>query len=181
MTTQMHQDQQLRLLDLSTHAVRRSRPASHTGGLTCVKKGLLDSRYEVRSGDRFVAELSLRGILRPTASARSDDGAWFFEPEGRAIVVRTQDRLRDLAVVDLSFSDHGGILRIPDGRTYLFLSYFWKGRAEFQTPSGQSLVRYRFRGLLRPHAKIEILDAARAIPELNWIVLLGWSLIVGSL
>lgn len=181
MTTQTMQHQHLRLLDQSAYAVRRSQPASFAGRLTCVKKGLLDSRYELRSGGRLLAELSLQGIVRPSASATSDDGAWFFEPEGRAIVVRSQDRLRDVAVVDLSFSDHGGILRLPDGRTYLFFSDFWKGRAEFQTPSGQPVIRYRFRGLFRPHAEIEVLDAGKTIPELTWVVVLGWSLIVGSL
>jgi hypothetical protein len=175
------QTRHLRLLDGAATQVRLQQSARFSGELSCVKSGFFDSRYEIRTGERCIAALQLSGLFRPTVNATTADGAWFFEPVDRSIVVRTQHPLRDLATVDLSFSDHGGILRFPDGRTYLFSSDFWKGWAEFQTPSGDPVVRFRFHGLFRPRAEIEILEGGRAIPELSWFTMLGWSLIVGYL
>src|SRR3990172_7657312 len=116
----------LRLLDLTTVQIRPRLPACLNGELSCVKTGLFDGRYEIRTGERCVASLQLSGFFRPTVSAKTDDGAWYFEPEGRSIAVRSQHPLRDLATVDLSFSDHGGIVRFADGRAYIFSSDFWK-------------------------------------------------------
>ena len=126
-----------------------------------------------------MATLHVNGIFRPTVSAENDDGAWFFEPEERSIVVRTQDSLRELATVDLSLSDHAAILRFPDGRALVFTSDFWKGHAEFQTPAGDPVVSFRFHGLFRPSAGIEVLERGRQLPELSWLLMLGWSLVVG--
>jgi len=168
-------------LDLISRQAHRSSPVSLSGEFSCVKTGVFDNRYVIRTGDRPIAALQLSGLFRPTVSATTDDGAWFFEPVERSIVVRSQHPLRELATVDLSFSDHGGIVRLPDGRAYLFSSDFWKGRAEFQTPSGDPVVRFRFRGWFRPRADIEILEKGRQLPELAWFMMLGWSLIVGYL
>lgn len=175
------QTRRFRLLDAAALQAGIRKPAGVSGELSCVKSGFLDNRYEIRTGDRPIAALQLSGLFRPTVSATTDDGAWFFEPVGRSIVVRSQHPLRELATVDLSFSDHGGIVRLSDGRAFLFSSDFWKGRAEFQTPSGDPVVRFRFRGWFRPRAEIDILERGRQLPELAWFTMLGWALIVGYL
>lgn len=175
------QTRHLRLLDVTTALACPQQPARFSGELSCVKSGFFDNRYEIRTGDRCIAALQLSGLFRPTVSATTGDGAWFFEPGERCIVVRSQHPLRELATVDLSFSDHGGIVRFTDGRAYLFSSDFWKGQAEFQTPSGDPVVRFRFHGLFRPRAEIEVLEMGRQLPELSWFMMLGWSLIVGYL
>jgi hypothetical protein len=169
----------LRLLDLNPGQTHCSLPPRFSDELCCVKTGVFDSRYEIRSRDRCIATLRLSGIFRPTVSAENDDGAWFFEPEKRSIVIRSQDSLRELATVDLSLSDHAAILRFPDGRALVFTSDFWKGHAEFQTPSGDPVVSFRFHGLFRPSAGIEVLERGRQLPELSWLLMLGWSLVVG--
>ena len=175
------QTRHLRLLDGAVTQASPHEPARFSGELSCVKSGFLDSRYEIRTGKRCIAALQLSGLFRPTVNATADDKEWFFEPGERSIFVRSLHPLRDLATVDLSFSDHGGIVRFPDGRAYLFSSDFWKGRAEFQTPSGDPVVRFRFRGLFKPRAEIEVLEIGRQLPELTWFMMLGWSLIVGYL
>lgn len=171
----------LRLLDLAAGQTRRSPSTRFGGELSCAKTGFFNSQYEIHAGDRCIGAFRLNGLFRPTVNATTDEGAWFFEPEERSIVVRSQHPLRDLATVDLSFSDHGGILRFPDGRAFIFSSDFWKGRAEFQTPSGDPVVRFRFHGMFRPSAEIDILEGGRKLPELPWLLMLGWSLIVGYL
>jgi hypothetical protein len=171
----------LRLLDLASGQTCRSFSTRFEGELSCVKTGLFNSQYEIHAGDRCIGALRLSGLFRPTVNATTNDGAWFFEPGERSVVVRSQHPLRDLATVDLSFSDHGGILRFPDGRALIFSSDFWKGRAEFQTPSGDPVVRFRFHGMFRPSAGIDVLEGGKRLPELSWLLMLGWSLIVGYL
>jgi len=79
----------------------------------------------------------------------------------------------------MSFSSCGGILRTPDGQALVLQSNYWKGCAEFQTPSGEPLIRFRYRGLFRPSADVEILGKGKRLRELPWILMLGWCLIVG--
>lgn len=181
MTAQRIEAYHLQPFDLTAGQARRSSPLSVSGVLSCAKTGLFWGRYEIHAGERCVGALQLSGLFRPTVRATSNDGEWFFEPAEHSIVVRSQHPLCELATVDLSFSDHAGIVRFPDGRAYVFTSDFWKGRAEFQTPSGAPVVRFRFRGLFRPRAEIEILEKGRQMPELSWFMMLGWSLIVGYL
>lgn len=81
----------------------------------------------------------------------------------------------------MSLSDHAGILHTSEGQVLILNSDFWKGNAEFQTPSGEPLVRLRFRGIFRPSAEVEILGNGKHLNELPWILMLGWYLIVGYL
>ena len=167
--------------ELLSPQAHRSTPVRFSGEFSCVKTGILDSRYEIRTRDRCIATVQLSGLFRPTVSATTGEGVWFFEPVERSLVVRSQHPLRDVATVDLGFSDHGGILRFPDGRVLIFSSDFWRGCAEFQTPSGDPVVRFRFHGMFRPSAEIDVLEGGRKLPELSWLLMLGWSLIVGYL
>ncbi|TSA16962.1 hypothetical protein D4R75_12725, partial [bacterium] len=142
------------------------------------------NQYELRSADRCVATLSIGGFFRPTGQGDGIDGCWAFEPlDGgtRKIVVRADKSFRDVAVFDMSLSDHAGILRTSEGRVLILNSDFWKGNAEFQTPSGEPLIRFRFHGLFRPSAEVEILGEGKYLRELPWILMLGWCLIVGYL
>lgn len=149
--------------------------------LRCVTTGFLGGRYEVRSMNRCVGMIRLRGLFRPRVLACSDEGEWIFEPSGHWLVVRSGHSHHELATIDMSFSRHGGILRFRDGRTFIYVADFWKGRAEFQTPSGDPVMQFRFHGLLRPSAEVEIHKAGRQLSELTWLPMLGWSLIVGYL
>lgn len=147
----------------------------------CVTTGIFDGRYEIQSMNRCIGMLRLRGLFRPSVNASTDNGQWTFEPSGHSVVVRSEESHQELATIDMSFSDHGGILRFRDGRAFVFTADFWKGRAEFQTPSGDPVVQFRFHGFLRPSAEIEVLKAGKQLPELSWLLMLGWSLIVGYL
>jgi hypothetical protein len=169
----------LRLLDLTADHVARAKVVQYSGALRWMKPGLFGRHYELRSSDRCLATLSIRGLFRPEAIGEAGRESWIIEPlEPGKIVVRTRHSFKEAAVFDMSLSDHAGILRFEDGRTLMLSSNFWKGSAEFQTLSGDPLIRYRFHGLVRPSSEMEVLSEGSRMPELSWLLMLGWFLIV---
>ncbi len=164
--------------------------AEHGGALRAsaplrwMKSGFFGNRYELQSANRCIATLSLRGFFQPAGYGAGFDGCWDIGPLNGGtgkIVVRSDDTLQEVGVFDMGLSSGGGILRTPDGQALVLQSDCWKGYAEFQTPSGEPLVRFRYRGFLRRSADVEILGEGKGLRELPWIVMLGWCLIVGYL
>ncbi len=72
----------------------------------------------------------------------------------------------------------GGTLLLPDGRQYPANTNFWQTQYEFKTQTGESLIHYRNRGLLSMSADVTILPGAQELPELPWMVMLGWYLMI---
>ncbi len=154
--------------------------------LRWVQPDALRMRYELRSfipggpAGTCLATMRVRGFFHPQASGESLEGRWVFEAEGskrRRVVVRTQSSCLKLAVFDKILAD-GGILTLSDGTALLVHSDFRKNRAELQTPAGETLIRYRYRGLVRPSADVEIPADGYSVPGLPWLLMLGWFLIV---
>ena len=176
------QAQPLRLLDITADHIVRPKVVQQSGALRWMKPGFFGRHYELRSSDRCVATLSLRGLFRPEATGEAGRESWILEQlEPGKIVVRTRPTYQEEAVFDMSLSDHAGVLRFQDGRTLLLSSNSWKGSAEFQTLSGEPVLRYHFHGLVRPSAEMEILREGSRMPELSLLLILGWFLIVGYL
>ncbi|MBF8297210.1 MAG: hypothetical protein HW389_3755 [Bacteroidetes bacterium] len=149
-----------------------------------VKPSMFGNEYELRSAGRCVARLTVSGFFHPAGHGEGIGGGWVVEPLERdsgKIVVRADKSFRDVGVFDMSLSDHAGILRTSEGHVLILNSDFWKGSAEFQSPTGEPLIRFRFHGLFRPSAEVEILGEGKCLRELPWILMLGWCLIVGYL
>jgi hypothetical protein len=164
--------------------VLRARPTLLAGDLRWVKPSIFGNQYELRSANRCVATLSIRGFFRPTGHGEGIGGCWAFgplQPEAGTIAVRSDASYGEVGVFDIGHSSDGGMLRTSDGRALVLSSDFWKGCAEFQTPLGEPLIRFHFRGLFRPSAEVEILGEGKYLGELPWILMLGWCLIVGYL
>jgi hypothetical protein len=145
---------------------------------------MFGSRYELRSAGRCLATLTVSGFFHPAGQGEGVEGSWAVDPLDRdsgTIVVRANDSLQEVGVFDMSLSSRGGILRTPGGQALVMQSNFWKGCAEFRTPAGEPLIRFRYRGFFRPSADIEILGKGKCLHELPWILMLGWCLIVGYL
>jgi hypothetical protein len=152
--------------------------------LRWVKSGVFGNRYELQSDDRCLARLTVSGFFHPAGYGEGIGGCWEVEPLERdsgKIVVRANESFQEVGVFDMSLSSRGGILRTPDGQALVLESDYWKGRAEFQTPSGEPLIRFRYRGFFRPSADVEILGKGKCLREFPWILMLGWCLIVGYL
>lgn len=149
-----------------------------------VKPSLFGNQYELWTDGHREATLTVNGFFHPVGCCEGIGGRWIVEPLRRdtgAIVVRSMDSYSEVGSFTMGLSAHGGILRTHDNQALILESDFWKGRAEFQTPSGEPLIRYRYRGLIRPSAEVEILDKGRHLQGLPWISMLGWCLIVGYL
>jgi len=70
-------------------------------------------------------------------------------------------------------------LILPDGREYLVTSNFWQTEYGFKTVGGEPLVNFKSKmSLLHHSTEVEILPAGENLPELPWMVLLGWYLAV---
>ena len=116
------------------------------------------------------------------ATAESADGSWTFKRVGfwqTQVTVRQLGGAHDLAIFRNGTWTSGGTLHLPDGRVFPASTNFWATDFEFQDDRGQRLYRCsRMGGLLHASAQVEIEPAAAALPELPWLVPLGWYLAI---
>jgi hypothetical protein len=174
----------LPLPELAAQPIPTPRPALSVGHLRWVKPRMFGNRYELRTPDGSLATLTIKGFFRPAGSGDGIAGSWILEPmvrESGTIVVRANDSFQEVGVFEMVFPGRGGILRTTNGQVFVLRANFWKGSAEFQTPSGDPLIRFRYRGLFRPSADVEILGKGKCLRELPWVLMLGWCLIVAYL
>ncbi|HOT91099.1 MAG TPA: hypothetical protein PLJ78_04635 [Anaerolineae bacterium] len=138
--------------------------------------------YELRAGDELVATLRFRSSFGTLATAESADGCWTFKRVGffqTRVTVRVCGSETDLAVFKNNTWKGGGTLILADGREYLVTTNFWQTDYGFKTAEGEPLVNFKTRmGLLHQATEVEILPAGENLPELPWMVLLGWYLAV---
>ena len=134
--------------------------------------------YELRDGADVVATLGFRSAWGSLANAESADGCWTFKRIGflqTTATIRTCGGDTDLAYFRNNTWTSGGTLELPDGRRFLAGSNFWMTGFEFTTEQGESLVRFRrICGVIHLSASVHILPAALDVPELPWLVTLGW-------
>lgn len=138
--------------------------------------------YELRAGNAVAATLRFRSSFGSFATATSADGTWTFKRVGFSqtkATIRASEAETDLAVFKNNTWSGGGTLELPDGRKYPANTNFWATQFEFTTEMGDTLIRYKnIGGFLHMSSETEILPIARNIPELPWMVMLGWYLTV---
>jgi hypothetical protein len=142
---------------------------------------LLKAHYELTSGDIQIATLRFRSVWGTFATAQSADGCWTFKRVGfwqTRATIRPCDGEEEIATFQNNTWSGGGTLLFPDGRQYLANTNFWQTQYEFKTPTGESLIHYRNRGVFRSSAEVTILPQAKELEELPWMVMLGWYLII---
>jgi hypothetical protein len=145
------------------------------------KLHLFGAQYELRSEDAVVATLLFRSIWGTFATAQSEDGCWTFKRVGfwqTRVTIRPCDSEEEIATFRNNTWSGGGTLVFPDGRQVPANTNFWQTQYEFKTQTGESLIHYRNRGLLGSSAEVTIFPKAQEVPELPWMVMLGWYLII---
>jgi len=145
------------------------------------RTSLFKAEYELKSGEALVATLRFRSIWGTFATAQSADGCWTFKRVGfwqTRATIRPCDSEAEIATFKNNTWSEGGTLLFPDGRRYPANTNFWQTQYEFQTEAGDSLIHYRNRGLFRSSAEVTIFPKAQELPELPWMVMLGWYLII---
>ena len=145
------------------------------------RPSLLRAEYELKSGDVLVATLRFRSAWGTFATAQSGDGCWTFKRVGfwqTRVTVRPCDSDEEIATFRNNTWHGGGTLLLPNGRQYPANTNFWQTQYEFKTQTGESLIHYRNRGLLSMSADVAIRPEAQDVPELPWMVALGWYLMI---
>jgi hypothetical protein len=150
--------------------------------LRIVQPNMLQHRYEIRSGDSVIGEMTFPTVFSSTARAESEEGSWTFHRRGflrRRTSIRIAGREDEIGSFVASGWTHRGSLHLPDGRTYRLGPNFWLTSLEITTNDGSPLARFdRIRWFLRRSAAIRIRPEAAGLPELPWLVFLGWHIVV---
>jgi hypothetical protein len=142
----------------------------------------LKNEYELRAGDELAATLRFRGLWGSFATGESADGCWTFKRVGfweTRATIRACGEETNIASFKNNTWSGGGTLELPDGRTFpATTANMWHTKLEINTESGETLIEYKSGGFLHLSATVEIQPNAVSMPELPWIVMLGWYLIV---
>ena len=147
--------------------------------LRWVRRVALTMEYELRAGEMLAAALHIRGFLRSFATAESADGGWTFEQHGfwkHTVTIRISGTETDLAVFKTP-DFVVGTLELTEGRQY----YYQKNNRQsaFELETGEALISYRnIGGILYRESQVEIHPLAKDVPEMPWMVPLGWHLIM---
>jgi hypothetical protein len=150
--------------------------------LKWVQPKAMQMEYELRSAEEPVASLRFRSSFGSLATGECADGCWTFKRVGfwrTRATIRVCGTETDIAAFHNNTWTSGGTLEMPDGRILPANSNFWMTQYEFRTEGGETLVRYRrIGGILHLSSEVEIRPAAASMPELPWLVILGWYLTV---
>lgn len=158
-----------RLADLVNRELKWTQPAA------------LKMHYELYAGEEIAGRLAFRSSFGSLATGASADGCWTFKRAGffqTRLTIRACDAEKDIAVFRNSTWSGGGSLELPGGKKLLATTNLWQTNLEFKTESGETLIRFKSGGVIHLSALVEIQPEAIGLPELPWLVMLGWYLIV---
>jgi hypothetical protein len=135
--------------------------------------------YELRAGADVLATLRWQKPAGSLALAETADGKWTFKRSGffsPRVTVRCAGSESDMAIFTPDWLAGRGSLELAAGRRFRWATTsFWRSEMAFCSAGGQPLVHYKPEHALQlAAAKVEIEQAAVAIPELSLLVLLGW-------
>ena len=149
--------------------------------LKWVQPSTVKKHYELRAGDEPVATLQFRSLFGSYAIGASAEGRWTFKRVGfwqTRATVRTAGSETEIASFRNGTWSSGGTLTLADGRELLATTNFWKSKMVFQDEQQAQLIQFENHGVLRLSSIVEIRPKAVNMPELPWIVMLGWYLCI---
>lgn len=143
---------------------------------------LFKMEYNLLAGDEIAATLRFRSSFGSYATARSADGCWTFRRIGffqTRMAIRVCGSEADIASFRNNTWKGGGTLELPDGRQYTSNTNFWMTQIEFRDRAEEVLFSHRkIGGFIHLSSNVEIYSVALSIPELPWMVMLGWYLTI---
>ena len=146
-----------------------------------VQPSVFKMQYELRADDELAATLRFRSSFGSFATGESEDGCWTFKRIGfwqTRVTVRACDADVDIATFKNNTWSSGGTLELSAGRKFLATTNFWQTNFEFQDELGGTLIKFKRGGLIHLSATVDVERNAVSLPELPWVVMLGWYLTV---
>lgn len=141
----------------------------------------LDASYRLAQGPRTVATLRFASGLGSRATGEGGGSRWTFKRVGffrPRVTVRIEGSEVDLAVFELGWS-WSGFLSFSSGRRYRWTSLsFWRLAWAFVHEDGCPLVHFSRYARGRRGAPVHVERAAKDVPDLMILLLLGWYLLV---
>ncbi len=150
-------------------------------GLEWSQPKVMWREYELRASGELVATLQFRSLFGTLATGESGDGCWTLKRVGffqQRATIRRCDSETEVALFTNNTWTQGGTLECANGGRFLATTNLWSTRFDFTTEAEEPLVKLHYGGVFRLKADVEILPAARSLPELPIIVLAGWYLAV---
>jgi hypothetical protein len=149
--------------------------------LKWLQPSALKREFELRSGSELVATLVFRSAWGTFATAKSGEGSWTFKRVGfwqNKASIRRPGSETDLALFKDNTWSTGGTLAFPGGRKFRATTNIWDTELAFKTESEDLLMRFKYGGVFRKSADVEITELGQASPELPLFVLFGWYLVI---
>ena len=149
--------------------------------LKWVQPSALKMRYELRAGDELLATLRFRSSFGSFATGESADGCWTFKRSGfwqTRATIRVCGADVDIATFKNNTWSSGGTLELSDGRKFPASTNFWQTSFEFQDERGSPLIKFKNGGLIHCSATVDVEPNAVSLPELPWVIMVGWYLTV---
>lgn len=149
--------------------------------LSWVQPNAFKLEYELRSLEDVAATLRFKSSFRTTAVGDCGEGSWTFRRPGfwqTTTVVQDALTEAEIAVFKRNFWKGGGTLEFGFGRRLLARTNFWQTALTFQAEDGAPIVQYQLSGVMHSSAAVTIGLNAANLPELPWLVMLGWYLAV---
>jgi len=142
---------------------------------------LTEPFFELKYSEEVLATLRFNNSFGSLATGTAAEGEWSFKRLGfmkTYITIREKGKDANIAVFQNNTWSGGGTLEFPDGRKYRANSNFWHSEVEFTDEEDKPLIRYINIGGFKLHAQLELMPSAKELPEMPWMVLLGWYLAV---
>jgi hypothetical protein len=149
--------------------------------LRWTQPALMKMNYQLGRGDSTVASLRFKSLWGSLATAENEDGCWTFKRVGfwqTRATIRACGSESEIATFKNNTWTGGGTLEFPDGRRIRATTNAWQTKLEFQTETGESLIRFKYDTVWCNSATVGILPPALTMPETSWIVAFGWYLMV---
>lgn len=146
-----------------------------------IQPRVLGRVWELRCGDDVVATLAFRSAFGSFAAAASADGSWTFKRVGfwqTRATVRVEGGTDDLAVFEHDTWSRGGTLTLAGLRSLRVTTNLWQSKIEFLAEDETVLFRYLTEGFLRQESQLEVTPSLERVPEMPWLILFGWYLVV---
>jgi len=150
--------------------------------LEWVQPSSFKMEYELQFNNNVAATLRFDTSLKNIARGQSGDGSWSFDrPSFWSSEVVITDNLTgaELGRYKKNFWGNKGSLELPYGRKIISKSNFWQTQFHLETEEGLPILHYQMGGFFRANARLTLESGAlNSIPELPWLVILGWYLII---